>query len=256
MGAIASDLTDAEAERQASIAHSSKLSALGEMAAGIAHEIYNPLAVVQVLNEQIRMIALEGASPSTEIVEVTQKIERTLSRITKIVTSLRHFSRESEGDAPENVTVRSLVESVLDFCRDSCRNKNIDILIPEIDPAIRLSCRSVQISQVILNLLINAQHAVENLPEKWIRVSVLVHPERLEIHVVDSGHGIPLEIQKKMFRSFFTTKAPGVGTGLGLSISRSILESHGGTLSIDSIATNTTFVITLPYECESSPNEG
>jgi C4-dicarboxylate-specific signal transduction histidine kinase len=102
---------------------------------------------------------------------------------------------------------------------------------------------------VLLNLIINALHAIEALSEKWIKINVTDDKHTVRIEVVDSGPGIPAAIQDKMFRTFFTTKAIGLGTGLGLSISRTIIEIHDGTLVINNDGPNTAFVISLPKLC-------
>ena len=103
-------------------------------------------------------------------------------------------------------------------------------------------------SQVILNLLNNAFDAIENKDEKWVEVQTLQNKNWVEIRVSDCGHGIPKEIQDKILQPFFTTKEVGKGTGLGLSISKGIIESHGGDLTIDNEAKNTTFVARIPLE--------
>jgi signal transduction histidine kinase len=109
-----------------------------------------------------------------------------------------------------------------------------------------LDCREVQLSQVILNLLNNAFDAISELPNKWVHLESRMNEGIIEIRVIDSGSGIPEELREKILQPFFTTKEVGQGTGLGLSISKGIIESHGGTLSIDIKSQNTCFVIQIP----------
>ena len=116
----------------------------------------------------------------------------------------------------------------------------------EIDEEIEIECRLIQIEQVLLNLLNNSFDAIADLEEKWIRVDVEAEDHFVNIKVVDSGKGIPAEASEKIMMPFFTTKEVGKGTGLGLSISSGILKSHGGELSLDRNAANTTFVIRVP----------
>ena len=111
---------------------------------------------------------------------------------------------------------------------------------------ILLECRPTQMAQVLLNLLTNAFDAVEKLEEKWVRIEARDGGETVEFAVVDSGAGLPEGIRDKVLQPFFTTKAVGKGTGLGLSIATGIIESHHGTLDVDTEAPNTRFVIRLP----------
>ena len=109
-----------------------------------------------------------------------------------------------------------------------------------------LAARSVHIAQVLLNLLHNASDAVSGTPDPWIWLEVIERNESVELRITDSGKGIPLLIQEKIFQPFFTTKDVGTGTGLGLSISMGIIRDHGGQLEIDNNCPNTCFVIRLP----------
>jgi C4-dicarboxylate-specific signal transduction histidine kinase len=104
----------------------------------------------------------------------------------------------------------------------------------------------VEISQVLLNLLTNAFHAVADRKGAWVKIELDKKPQKLHLRVVDAGTGIPLSIREKIFQPFFTTKDIGQGTGLGLSISKKILETHNGRLFLDTSCPNTTMVIELP----------
>jgi signal transduction histidine kinase len=105
---------------------------------------------------------------------------------------------------------------------------------------------SIQISQVILNLLNNAFDAIQDATDKWIKIQTYIEHGQVQIRVTDCGHGISNEVAKKIMQPFFTTKPIGKGTGLGLSISKGIVEAHQGKLTIDTESKNTCFVITLP----------
>ena len=115
-----------------------------------------------------------------------------------------------------------------------------------IDETLVFQGRGTEISQVLVNLLNNADDAISKMPEKWIKLSVQNRSDWLEIRVTDSGHGIPPGDQKKLFQPFFTTKEIGKGTGLGLSISHGIVKNHGGELTLDTTSPNTCFVVRLP----------
>ena len=119
-----------------------------------------------------------------------------------------------------------------------------------------IECNPTQITQVLVNLLNNARDAIGDLSTKWIRVSVNDFEDIVEIKIIDSGKGIPLETVKKMFNPFYSTKEIGKGTGLGLSLSKTFIETHGGTFTYNENTINTEFVIVLPKKQLSlEPNE-
>lgn len=242
-------------EQQARAHASSKLSALGEMAGGIAHEINNPLAIIQGQATQLKEMVESHKWEREWMEEAAASIEKTSRRIAKIVKGLRAFARDGSADPFQPTPVKALVEETLDFCRERFKHHAVALLVDPIDPDLTMECRSVQISQVLLNLLNNAYDAVENRPERWIRIQVRDAGSFVEIAVVDSGPGIPLSLQEKLMRPFFTTKEIGKGTGVGLSISRGIVESHGGTLQYDAGPPNTRFVALLPKEQVASAKE-
>jgi signal transduction histidine kinase len=123
----------------------------------------------------------------------------------------------------------------------------VNLIVSSIDPALSISCREVQIAQVLLNLLENAFDAVmEQQGEKWIRIEVAVQAGSVVLSVIDSGPGIPPELKTRIMEPFFTTKEVGKGTGLGLSLSRAIVEEHGGKLELTEEAGHTCFSFRLP----------
>lgn len=228
---------------------SAKLSSLGEMAAGIAHEINNPLAIIYGTASQAKRKFDNGTLEKERLAENLSTIITTTERIAKIVKGLRTFSRESVGDPMTTNYLWQIIEDTLELCKEKFRFHSIDLeVICEQD--IKIDCRPSQISQVIMNLLSNAYDAVEQLTSRWIKVIAEKKAGFVELSVTDSGNGIPPEIVAKIMQPFFTTKSIGKGTGLGLSISTGIAESHGGKLSYDKDGPNTRFILVLPM----SPN--
>jgi len=227
-------------------AESAKMAALGEMAAGIAHEINNPLAIIHGNAGQLKEMAEMGTPPTGDVTKMAKKIEATAMRISKIVKSLRSFAREAQDDPFQCVPVKTIIEDTIEFCRERFRSHTTDLIVDPIPESLRIECRSVQVSQVILNLLNNAKDATETLPEKWVRLSTQDLGNTVEIAVTDSGKGIPQEIRAKILQPFFTTKEVGKGTGLGLSVSKGIVESHRGKLILDYQSPNTRFLVRLP----------
>lgn len=225
---------------------SSRLSSLGVMASGVAHEINNPLAVVSVAAQQIRDFLDSGGADSGRMSRIAEKIVRNTDRIQHIVRGLRNLSRDGAHDPFAWKPVKDLVDDAVELCRARCRNHQIDLIIPPIPPELEIECRGTQISQVVMNLLGNAEDAVKESEEKWIRLAARDYGATVEISVTDSGAGVPEEIRDKILEPFFTTKGVGQGTGLGLSLSKSIAESHRGELALDTASPHTRFFMRLP----------
>lgn len=226
-------------------AHTSKLSSLGEMAAGIAHEINNPLAIISshciVLKKQVDRDQITPAL----LKESLNKMEQTVHRIAKIVRGLKSLSRNTQNDLLAPVELKVIIENASELCREKFRQKMVNLKIDPI-PEMSLHCREAEIVQVLLNLLTNAFDAVEALEEKWIHLTFKTSDHSLTMYFIDSGKGIPDDVYQNLMHPFFTTKEVGKGTGLGLPISKGIIENHGGKIYLDRKAGNTTFVIELP----------
>lgn len=228
------------------ILHSSKMSALGEMAGGIAHEINNPLAIIQNSVEQLKELIERKEIDRGMVAHLATITIRTVNRIAVIVRGLRSISRDDSMDPFQSVSVRSMIEAVLALSSARLRERQIDLILELPDDSLRIECHPTQIEQVLLNLLVNARDAILNLKAKWIRISVDSNEESVSISITDSGPGIPEPIAEKLFHPFFTTKEIGKGTGLGLSISKGLVELHRGTLELDRTNPNTCFKINLP----------
>lgn len=226
---------------------SSKMATVGEMSAGIAHEINNPLAVisgtVDILNLKVQKEKYD------QIPKQVKTIKKAIERISKIIKGLKRVSYRSHHAELEKVSMREIMDDTLDFSREMLKSKGIDLFVEDL-PECLIECRSVEISQVILNLINNARDAISNLEDKWIKIQTFQMGNQLRVNVIDSGKGIPLDIQDKIMESFFTTKELGKGTGLGLSLSKRIIEEHNGQLFIDNENENTCFSLILPIIAE------
>lgn len=233
--------------QRANIIASARLSSLGEMAAGVAHEINNPLAIIQGRAGQLRAAAEAGKFDPDLFKASLEKIELTCQRISMIVRGLKSFSRSGEGDPFEPISLRVIVEDTLEVCRERFRKHGVDLRLTG-DLDVLVECRDIQIAQVLLNLLNNAFDAVQGSRDPWIEIGTGVSGELAYLMVTDSGPGVPEEIAKKIMEPFFTTKENGKGTGLGLSISLGIAEDHGGALSLVRGGPNTCFRLVLPLK--------
>jgi C4-dicarboxylate-specific signal transduction histidine kinase len=134
---------------------------------------------------------------------------------------------------------------MLELCRERFKNNAIEMHIDEM-PNWIIKCRSVQILQVLVNLLNNAFDAIKGFEEKWVRIEFSEQKETYVIAITDCGNGIPDSVYKKMFDPFFTTKKVGQGTGLGLSISKGLVEDNKGTIVYDTKSPHTRFVLSFP----------
>lgn len=233
-------------ETRAKMISTAKMAALGEMSGGIAHEINNPLTVIQARAFQLTQMVDQNKIDPDKIKQAAESISRTADKIAKIIKSLRSFSREGTLDPFEVVSVKQLVEETLEFCRTRFYNHGVEIEVGPISDDAEIECRLIQIEQVLLNLLNNSFDAVQDQENKWIRIEVQESDDTIDIMVKDSGPGIPKDLSDKVMQPFFTTKDVGKGTGLGLSISSGIIKSHHGELFLDQKQKETTFVVRIP----------
>jgi C4-dicarboxylate-specific signal transduction histidine kinase len=244
---IGVDITERK-RMEAQLEASARLSALGMMAGGVAHEINNPLMVIHASAADLLEEAQhEPQIPAEMVVRAMTRVRQTADRIAKIVRSLRTIAREGSKDEFFPVAVGRILEETLEICRERFRANSVRLLLPAIDANLKVACREVQIAQVLLNLLQNALDAVaDQTAERWVRVSVTTSGPTVIFSVTDSGPGIPPAIRPRIMEPFFTTKKIGKGTGLGLSLSVAIAEEHGGKLELRDEDGHTCFALSLP----------
>lgn len=222
----------------------SKLATLGEMAAGVAHELNNPLAVIQGFSD---LLAVRNKNaPDAVIAEAVSSINTAVERSAHIIKGLLRFARDTSQDDLELHSATELIDEALSLTRTRFENHGIDLQI-EVTSKLEMRCNAIGFSQILINLLQNAFDAIRDLESRWLRIEATDRENStVELRVIDSGTGIDRETAERIFNPFFTTKDVGSGTGLGLSISRGIIEDLGGSLSLDTEAANTTFVIRMP----------
>jgi signal transduction histidine kinase len=222
-----------------------KMSSLGEMASGVAHEINNPLFILSGITEQMKRKNFNEDYTLESRFNDLSKIDKSVERIIKIVRGLKVFSRNSENDPFEKTSIKEIFLDTLEICNEKIKNLDIKFIV-DYSEDISIVCKSTQISQVFINLIGNSCDAIALLDVKWIEFKAERKDNTVVISVKDSGGGISSEVIDKMMQPFFTTKVAGKGTGLGLSISKRIIKEHNGKLYYDKMSTNTKFVIELP----------
>ncbi|MBY0518323.1 MAG: PAS domain-containing protein, partial [Bacteriovoracaceae bacterium] len=232
--------------QQLKLVQADKMTTLGEMAASIAHEVNNPLTIIQSSVENMYALKEANKLDDEKFFDLTKKITQTVERAGKIIRGLKTFARDGSNDPMQVLKVQTVIHDSLDFCTTRFKKNGVELRVSAIPSDWLINCRSVQIEQVLLNLLTNAFDSIRSLPEPWISVSVRDAGDRYEISVEDSGPGISEEISKKIMEPFFTTKPVGQGTGLGLSISRNIINEHGGELRLVRREPNPKFIFDIP----------
>ena len=237
-------------EQQAKAQYSARLASLGEMAAGIAHEINNPLTIIQGSANIMKKLIDTEPLDKENLSILTGKIFETSDRISKTVRSLKALSRNGESDPMSVVSIPHMLKISTDLSEARFRQNQVELILPEVPSGLTVIGREVQLAQVIVNLLGNALDAAKKQKDKWVEIKIESSDDWFDILVTDSGAGIPKEIQSKIMDPFFTTKDVNEGTGLGLSISKSILKDHHGELSFLPDRPQTTFRVRLPQKKE------
>lgn len=232
-------------ERQRETLHQNeKLSALGGLLAGVAHELNNPLSVVLGMSLTLKEMA---SDPKT--VERADKISKAAERCARIVRTFLAMARQ-QPTRTSNVAIDDIVTAATEVAGYSIKSSDIKLAL-RLEPNLpAVWADPDQLSQVLINLLVNAEHALHDWDgQRQITVSTQLHPEsgNIVLRVADTGPGISAEILPRIFEPFFTTKDVGAGTGIGLSFCHRIVQSHQGTIRVETTpGGGSTFVVSLP----------
>jgi PAS domain S-box-containing protein len=241
--AIGQDMSQIEALQQ-QIVRAERLATLGQLAAGVVHELNNPLTSITVYAEYLsRKLAAQGAEEPD--LEKLRRIGASAQRILRFSRDLVQYARPSGRDV-EPVDLSAVVRQSVSICEHLLERGGISLAV-EVDPELPVvRAVSGQLEQVLINLITNAVHAVENGGRVVVRAQVDT-PSTVVLEVADSGPGVPDEDRDKIFEPFFTTKVDGKGTGLGLPIVRNIVEQHRGEIRVErSDLGGATFRVILP----------
>ncbi|WP_345875390.1 sensor histidine kinase [Shewanella algae] len=235
-----------------------KLTALGELTAGIAHEINNPTAVILGNMELLRVELGDHAELVEEEIDL---IIQQVGRISTIIRSLLQYSRPGEFNAPlEMHQITPIIEEMQLLVRHSLGKQEV-VLLPELNASYPVQVNRPQLLQVLINLVVNAAHAMDGKGRIWIRTYDWVEqdePVGIKIEIEDEGSGIPQEQLSRIFDPFYTTRKD--GTGLGLSLSYGIIKRIGGTIEVSStVGKGTLFTVSIYHmakEDQSGPYDG
>ncbi|MCK6597953.1 MAG: ATP-binding protein [Bdellovibrionaceae bacterium] len=225
-------------EQKINIFRASKMTTLGEMSSQLAHEINNPLTIIKSSIYSLNKLLINDKFEKDKITEALARIDKTTSRITKIISGLRAFSRAGDNDPFEKALLSKIFSDITELASHRLKMTLVKLSIT-CKEDLAIECKESQIEQVLLNLLNNSIDAVADLEEKWIRIEVIdKESNKIVILFSDSGKGIPSQHVDRIMEPFYTTKPVGKGTGLGLSISKGLLYNLQSSY--------TQFIIELP----------
>jgi two-component system, NtrC family, sensor kinase len=244
--------TDAKMRALSQLRHADRLATVGRLAAGLAHELGTPLNVVQARARQMA----SGALGSKDVAEKSGIIVEQVARMTKLIRQLLDFARKGELQ-PTEVDVRALVDRAVTLLEPIVRKRGVSLAVSGSAEPLRGHIDPEQMTQVVLNLVMNAVHATES--GKAVSIALgrgrAVPPAEdgrseqpcLRIEVLDAGSGIAPDALPHIFEPFFTTKDVGEGTGLGLSVAYGIVKDHGGWIDVTSrLGEGSAFTVWLP----------
>jgi len=235
-------------EQKTQLIQASKMSTLGEMASGIAHELNQPLNVIRMGATFLSKMLKKGQKiKDEELKTVTEEVVGQVDRASAIINHMRDFSRI--GVRTTELDVNVPIRNIFGILGQQFKVRNIEIDLDLNDNLPHIMADSNKLEQVLLNLIVNARQAIEEKDKPGGKVTIKSFSDRGQsaISVSDTGNGIPEHILDKIFEPFFTTKEVGVGTGLGLSISYGIVKDYGGTIDVKTdVGVGTTFLLKFP----------
>jgi len=229
-------------DAQAALVQSEKMSAFGQLSAGIAHEVKNPLAGILGYAQ----LSLKKVEKDTPVFSNLKTIEKETKRCNSIIGNLMKFARQEQTEFSPT-QINQVVEDAIGIVAHQLGVNQIRIEKDLAQGLPDVMGNANQLQQVLMNIMINAQQAMDGQPGSVQAATSLSEENTLEIRISDTGPGLPAEIQERIFEPFFTTKPAGKGTGLGLSVTYGIIKDHEGDIRVESTpGEGATFIITLP----------
>lgn len=221
-------------------------SALVDFASGLAHEVSKPLKKMSEENEALSHGAEHGPVTKESLVAYLSLQDDRITDIQKILDGLRLYARETIEEPGVTVDAETIIDTMLGLCQSRLSSREIDLRMSPVPFHRKIHCRSQQIVQALLNLVINASEAVLTSENKWVSIDVNEDEENVYFSVTDSGPGVPDSIRGKIMLPFYSTKPRGMGAGMGLAIAKGIAEAHGGRLYLEVDSPHTKFVMRIP----------
>lgn len=239
--------------REALLIQAEKLATLGQLAAGMVHELNNPLTSILAYSDFLTKRALTRNPQDPDELERLRRINESAHRMLRFTRDLVQYARPIDVRGP--VVVSSVIEQALSFCEHLLDESKVDVDRRLGDGVLPVRGAAEQLAQVFVNLFTNACHAMPKGGKLVIITEVAADESCVRIFVEDSGHGIDAKNLVHVFQPFFTTKHDGRGSGLGLSIVKSIVEQHDGTIEVESqLGKGTRFAVTLPVAIQDRPS--
>ena len=235
------------------LVQSEKMSALGELTAGVAHELNQPLNGIKIISQSILRDMEKNRFEEDKLGEELTEIVHQVNKMAEIIDHMRVFTRKSEGMPEEMIDLNTVIEGPFKLLNQQLKDHNIEV-VTELAPTLpRVMGDPIRLEQVFMNLITNARNAVDSYGEDNKRIEIRTYKvdNRKEVaaEVKDNGGGIPEDLRDKIFQPFFTTTDPGKGTGLGLSVSGKIVEEHRGRIELETEeGKGSTFRVILPIE--------
>ena len=242
-------------EMKAQLIHSSKHSALGVMGSGLAHEINNPLAIIDGYNDRLEGFIQANNLQQDQVLKVNTKIKKSTERIRKIVLHLKEFAQGFNGEetGEQIFDLHDMLENIKVFFGGKIDDLGVKIFFDLPNESVMIEGVPASVEHALFNIVHNAIDAVEKMDKREVRIKLELIGGQAEVSVEDTGKGIPEDLVNRIYDPFFTTKEIGRGVGLGLSVARSYLEEHGAKINCESHSgTGTIFKIDFPIYKEAA----
>lgn len=233
---------------QTKLLESGRFVAVAQMAGGIAHDITNPLMIIEGMVDRIRKLPASAEDANYKKLEdALTRILANTQRITTVIRGVRAMAWGRDDDDVEVVDVEAMLDDVLSIAKERFRSHYVELKVNNNCGTAFIKCQRLQISQVLLNLLNNSSDAVSGVRGgRWVEIEVTKVSDKIQIAVTDNGPSVALEVRDKILQPFFSTKKKQKHLGLGLTLSKQILDRHQGEIFFDAQAPHTRFVVRLP----------
>lgn len=222
-------------EATAQLVHSEKMAALGELTAGVAHELNQPLNNIKIACQSLLLDINKNRLDKNTLYQDIKDVVEQVNKMAGIIDHMRIFTRRRETLNKEGININEPVNNMFILIGEQLRTHNINVIKNLAANLPRISGDPIALEQVFTNLMVNARAAVEDFRETERKIEIksfMKNEKEVAVSIKDNGGGVPLNIRERIFEPFFTTKPPGKGTGLGLSITRKIIEEHNGRIEL------------------------